>query len=100
MTAASKYGSLPKLPGRGTLVCRTCFSEREGDAHGEGMGRCTRGTRRGMGPVASTQIAGIMSGRSHDQQGMAATCEDSRHEETRKPGTVVGLAHEPVRAMK
>ena len=33
-----------------------------------------------MGPVASTRIPGIMSGRSHDQQGMAATCEDSTHE--------------------
>jgi hypothetical protein len=33
-----------------------------------------------MGPVASTRIPGIMSGRSHDQQGMAATCKDSTHE--------------------
>ena len=33
-----------------------------------------------MGPVTSTRIPGIMSGRSHDQQGMAATCKDSTHE--------------------
>jgi hypothetical protein len=44
------------------------------------MGERTWGTRRGMGPVASTRIPGIMSGRSHDQQGMAATCKDSTHE--------------------
>jgi hypothetical protein len=46
------------------------------------MGECTWGTRRGMGPVASTRIPGIMSGRSYDQQGMAATCEDSTHKAT------------------
>ena len=46
------------------------------------MGECTWGTRRGMGPVASTRIPGIRSGRSYDQQGMAATCGDSMHKAT------------------
>jgi hypothetical protein len=34
-----------------------------------------------MGPVAYTRIAEIMSGRSHSQQGLAATCEDSPYKE-------------------
>lgn len=46
------------------------------------MGVCTRGTRRGMGPVAFTRIAEIMSGRSHSQQGLVATCEDCPYKES------------------
>jgi hypothetical protein len=80
MTAAPKYGSLLKSHGRGLPVCRTSFPKREAGAPREEMGECTWETRRGMGPVASARIPGIMSGRSHDQQGMAATCEDSTHE--------------------
>jgi hypothetical protein len=48
-----------------------------------------------MGPSAYIGIAEIMSGRSCEQQGLAATCEDLLHMQ-RKKNEVVGLAHEPV----
>ncbi|NIS68555.1 MAG: hypothetical protein GTO12_06265 [Proteobacteria bacterium] len=76
MTAAPKLGSLWKLYGRDSLVCRTCFPWREADVLGEEMGKGTRGTRRGMGPSAYARIAEIMSGRTISQQGLATTCED------------------------
>jgi hypothetical protein len=81
MTAAPKYGSLLKLHCSGSFVRRTFFPWREADVLGEEMGTGTRGARRGMGPVAYTRIAEIMSGRSHFQQGLAATCEDSPYKE-------------------
>ena len=43
---------------------------------------CNRGARRGMGPVAYTRIAEIMSGRSRSQQGLVATCKDCPYKET------------------
>jgi hypothetical protein len=78
MTAAPKSGSLWKLPCRGILVRRARFPWCEAGALGEGMGKCTQGGRRGMGPSAYTRVAEIMSGRAITQQGLAATCKDSR----------------------
>jgi hypothetical protein len=45
------------------------------------MGMSTGGTRRGKGPSACIRIAEIMSGRSYDQQRLAATCKDFLHKE-------------------
>jgi len=81
MTAAPKYGSLLKSHCSGSFVRRTLFPWREADVLGKEMGICPQGARRGMGPVAYTRIAEIMSGRSHSQQGLAATCEDSPYKE-------------------
>jgi hypothetical protein len=82
MTAAPKYGSLLKSHCSGCPVCRTRFPWREAEVLGEEMGTCTRGTWWGMGPVAYTGIAEIMSGRSHFQQGLVATCEDCPYKES------------------
>jgi hypothetical protein len=82
MTAAPKYGSLLKSHRSDSPVCRTRFPWREAEVLGEEMGACTRGTRRGMGPVAFTRIAEIMSGRSRFQQGLAATCKDCPYKES------------------
>ena len=81
MTAAPKYGSLLKSHCSGSPVCRTRFPWREAEVLGEEMGICTRGTWRGMGPVACTRIAEIMSGRSRFQQGLVATCKDCPYKE-------------------
>jgi hypothetical protein len=82
MAAAPKSGSLLKSHRSDSPVCRTLFPWREAEVLGEEMGICTRGTRRGMGPVAFTRIAEIMSGRSHSQQGLVATCEDCPYKES------------------
>jgi hypothetical protein len=77
MTAASKPGSLRKLPCRDILVRRTRFYWGEADVLGEEMGESTRGARRGMGPSACARVAEIMSGRANSQQGLTTTCKDS-----------------------
>ena len=82
MTAAPKYGSLLQSHRSDSPVCRTRFPWREAEVLGEEMGICTRGTWRGMGSVASTRIAEIMSGRSRFQQGLAATCKDYPYKES------------------
>ena len=46
---------------------------------GEGMDKCSRGARRGMGPSTCTRVAEIMSGRAIAQQGLARTCKDRAH---------------------
>jgi hypothetical protein len=76
MTAASKYGSPPKLLCGGFLVRRTRFPWGEAGVPGEGMDKCSREARRGMGPSACTRVAEIMLGRTIFQQGLAATCKD------------------------
>lgn len=76
MTAASIYGSPPKLLCGGSLVRRTRFPWGEAGVLGEGMDKRSRGARRGMGPSACTRVAEIMSGRAISQQGLAATCKD------------------------
>ncbi len=100
MTAAPKYGSLLKLHCRDNFACRTRFPWREAGALEEGMGTCTRETRRGMGPSAYAGVAEIMSGRATPQQGLAATCKDPLYEGNRSQRERNGLAHEPVRAKK
>jgi hypothetical protein len=42
----------------------------------EEMGMSSRGALRCMGPSTHTRIAGIMSGRTISQQGLAVTCKD------------------------
>jgi hypothetical protein len=76
MTAASKYGSPPKLQGGGKSTRRTRFPWGEAGVLGEGMDECSRGVRRGMGPSACARVAEIMSGRTISQQGLTATCKD------------------------
>ena len=76
MTAASINGSPLKLQCGGSLVRRTRFPWGEAGVLGEGMDKCSRGARRGMGPSACTRVAEIMSGRAISQQGLTATCKD------------------------
>lgn len=76
MTAASKYGSPPKLLCGGFLARRTRFPWGEAGVPGEVMDKRSREARRGMGPSACTRVAEIMSGRTISQQGLAATCKD------------------------
>lgn len=79
MTAASKYGSPPKLQCGGSLARRTRFPWGEAGVSGQVMDTCSQGARRGMGPSACTRVAEIMSGRAIAQQGLAATCKDRAH---------------------
>jgi hypothetical protein len=46
------------------------------------------------------RFAEIMSGRSYSQQGLVATCKDPVCEGNPERGEGLGLAHEPVGAMK
>jgi hypothetical protein len=69
MTAATKYGSPRKLPCGDRSARRTRFPWGEAGVLGEGMDKCSRGARRGMGPSACTRVAEIMSGRAIYQQG-------------------------------
>ena len=59
---------------------RTRFPWGETGVLGEGMDKCSRGARRGMGPSAYARVAEIMSGRANSQQGLAATCKDLTYE--------------------
>lgn len=76
MTAALKYGSLPKLQCRDSPIRRARFPWREVGARGEEVGRCIHGGWRGMGPSDCTRNVGTTSGRALSQQGLAVTCED------------------------
>jgi len=76
MTAATKYGSPRKLPCGDRSARRTRFPWGEAGVLGEGMDKCSRGARRGMGPSTCTRVAEIMSGRAIRQQGLARTCKD------------------------
>ena len=76
MTAATKYGSPRKLPCGDRSARRTRFPWGEAGVLGEGMDKCSRGARRGMGPSTCTRVAEIMSGRAIAQQGLATTCKD------------------------
>ena len=79
MTAATKYGSPRKLPCGDRSARRTRFPWGEAGVLGEGMDKCSRGARRGMGPSTCTRVAEIMSGRAIAQQGLARTCKDRAH---------------------
>ena len=79
MTAATKYGSPRKLPCGDRSARRTRFPWGEAGVLGEGMDKCSRGARRGMGPSTCTRVAEIMSGRAIAQQGLATTCKDRAH---------------------
>ena len=79
MTAASKCGSPRKLPCGDRSARRTRFPWGEAGVLGEGMDKCSRGARRGMGPSTCTRVAEIMSGRAIAQQGLATTCKDRAH---------------------
>jgi hypothetical protein len=61
---------------------------------------CTRKASRGRGPGTDGRIAEITSGRANLQQGLATTCEDPPNKVNRIRREEVGLAHEPVGAMK
>ena len=76
MTAATKYGSPRKLPCGDRSARRTRFPWGEAGVLGQGMDKCSRGARRGMGPSTCTRVAEIMSGRAIAQQGLATTCKD------------------------
>ncbi len=71
-----KYGSPRKLPCGDRSARRTRFPWGEAGVLGEGMDKCSRGARRGMGPSTCTRVAEIMSGRATRQQGLATTCKD------------------------
>ena len=100
MTAAPKYLPPWKLRCGDNLASRTRKPWSEAGAIWEGTGKSTRGSRRGMGPSTYTRRMEITSGRSHFQQGLAATCKDREEERRQSRAEDLGLAHEPVRAKK
>ena len=54
-----------------------------------------------MGPSTYARVAEITSGRAITQQGLTATCKDLPNEaSSQREQEGLGLAHEPVRAMK
>ena len=53
-----------------------------------------------MGPSAYARSAGIISGRTIRQQGLATICKDRGREGNHRPAEMDGLAHEPVGAKK
>ena len=56
----------------------------------------SRGTWRGTGPSALTQIVEITSGRANFQQGLTATCKDLPYKDNQIGKEDFGLAHESV----
>jgi hypothetical protein len=76
MTAASKAHPLLKLPCRDTSVGPTRIACVKADDSWEGTGTRTRGTPRGRGPGAWAGRAGITSGKTMSQPGLAATGKD------------------------
>jgi len=87
MTAASIYGSPPKLPCGGRSARRTRFPWGETGLLGEGTDKRSQGARRGMGPGTCARVAEITSGRAVSQQGLTATCKDhARKEESEARG--------------
>ena len=79
MTAASIYGSPPKLPCGGKSARRTRFPWGETGVLGEATDKGSRGVWRGMGPSTYARVAEITSGRAISQQGLTATCKDRVH---------------------
>jgi len=79
MTAASIYGSPPKLLCGGKSARRTRFPWGETGVLGEATDICNRGAWRGMGPSTYARVAEITSGRAISQQGLTATCKDRAH---------------------
>jgi hypothetical protein len=87
MTAASIYGSPPKLRCGGKSARRTRFPWGETGVPGEGTDKRSQGARRGMGPGTCARVAEITSGRAVSQQGLTATCKDhARKEESEAQG--------------
>jgi hypothetical protein len=81
MTAASIYGSPPKLLCGGKSARRTRFPWGETGVLGEATDKSSRGAWRGMGPSTYARVAEITSGRAISQQGLTATCKDRAHKE-------------------
>ena len=87
MTAASIYGSPPKLLCGGKSARRTRFPWGETGVLGEATDTSSRGVWRGMGPSTYARVAEITSGRAISQQGLTATCKDRAHKaETKARG--------------
>ena len=89
MTAASIYGSPPKLLCGGKSARRTRFPWGETGVLGQVTDKSSRGAWRGMGPSTYARVAELTSGRSHSQQGLTATCKDLLPNEAssqREPG--------------
>lgn len=79
MTAASIYGSPPKLLCGGKSARRTRFPWGETGVLGQVTDKSSRGAWRGMGPSTYARVAEITSGRAITQQGPTATCKDRVH---------------------
>jgi hypothetical protein len=69
MTAATKYGSPRKLPCGDRSARRTRFPWGEAGVLGQGMDRCSRGARRGMGPSTCTRVRRDNVGKGHRPAG-------------------------------
>ena len=80
---------------RGALMRQTRHLWGEAAVLWEETSECTREASRGRGPSAHARIAEITSGRATIQQGLVATCKDSRDEGNQSPREESGLAHEP-----
>src|SRR5512136_559987 len=81
-------------------MCRSTLAYAEAVTFWEETDDCTRKASRGRGPGTYGGIAEITSGRANLQQGLATTCEDPSNRGNRIRREEVGLAHEPVGAMK
>src|SRR6476620_4471201 len=79
MTAASIYGSPPKLLCGGKSARRTRFPWGQTGVLGQVTDKSSRGAWRGMGPSTYARVAEITSGRAITQQGLTATCKDRVH---------------------
>src|SRR6476659_3737960 len=79
MTAASIYGSPPKLLCGGKSARRTRFPWGQTGVLGQVTDTRSRGAWRGMGPSTYARVAEITSGRAISQQGLTATCKDRVH---------------------
>ena len=86
MTAASIYGSPPKLLCGGKSARRTRFPWGEADVFREETEKSSRRAWRGRGPSAYARIAEITSGRAISQQGLATTCKDRLTKEETEAG--------------
>ncbi len=86
MTAASIYGSPPKLPCGGKSARRTRFPWGETGVLGEVTDKGSRGAWRGMGPSTYARVSETTSGRGRaiSQQRLTATCKDRVHKEESK----------------
>ena len=100
MAATSKRSSAGKSLERVFTVRRPMTLLGKADVAGEATGACNLSTVVVGAQASQERLAEITSGRTRRQQGLVATCKDSRNEALAEGGeSQTGMAHESIGAM-